>query len=191
MCAITVSINSVIKSAGHDGHNGPVYAAGMKAAHQKWGDIIPAFSYDGGRYAGQNWGAGAAIYGAGCAVGNGGGQTTPPTTITVTATPSGGGGGTPQKVTLCHRTNSDHNPYVRITVSTNSVIKSSGHEGHNGPVYAAGMKAAHQKWGDIVPSFTYTSKTGGSASYGGKNWPAGQAIFDAGCGSANPPRRHR
>ncbi len=87
---ITVSINSVIKSSGHDGHNGPVYAAGMKAAHQKWGDIIPAFSYDGGSYAGQNWAAGAAIFGAGCAVPTGGGHTTPPTTITVTATPSGG-----------------------------------------------------------------------------------------------------
>ena len=188
---ITVSINSVIKSSGHDGHNGPVYAAGLKAAHQKWGDIIPAFSYDGGSYPGQNWAAGSAIFGAGCAVGNGGGHTTPPTTITVTATPSGGGGGTSQKVTLCHRTNSDHNPYVRITVSINSVIKSSGHDGHNGPVYAAGMKAAHQKWGDIIPSFTYTAKTGDTASYGGKNWPAGQAIFDAGCMLGQPTTRSK
>ena len=94
-----------------------------------------------------------------------------------------------QKVTLCHRTNSDHNPYVRITVSINSVIKSSGHDGHNGPVYAAGLKAAHQKWGDIIPSFTYTTKTGDTASYGGKNWPAGRAIFDAGCTCSAGPRR--
>jgi hypothetical protein len=183
---ITVSINSVIKSSGHDGHNGPVYAAGMKAAHQKWGDIIPAFSYDGGSYAGQNWAAGGAIYGAGCAVETGGGPTNPPTTITVTATPSGGGGATSQKVTLCHRTNSDQNPYVRITVSINSVIKSSGHDGHNGPVYAAGMKAAHQKWGDIIPSFTYPTSSGSTASYGGKNWPAGQAIFAGGCVDSRP-----
>ncbi len=183
---ITVSINSVIKSSGHDGHNGPVYAAGMKAAHQKWGDIIPAFSYDGGSYPGQNWAAGAAIFGSGCAAEPGGGHSTPPTTITVTATPSGGDGGTSQKVTLCHRTNSDHNPYVRITVSINSVIKSSGHDGHNSQVYAAGMKAAHQKWGDVIPSFTYTTKTGDTASYGGRNWPAGRAIFDAGCAVSRP-----
>ena len=62
-----------------------------------------------------------------------------------------------QKVTLCHRTNSDHNPYVRITVSINSVIKSSGHDGHNGPVYAAEMKSAHQKWGDIIPASATTA----------------------------------
>jgi hypothetical protein len=178
---ITVSINSVIKDAGHDGHDGPVYAAGMKAAKQKWGDIIPAFSYSGGSYPGKNWGAGAAIYGAGCEVETGGGHTTSPPTVTVTATPSSGGGGSHQKVTLCHRTNSETNPYVRITVSINSVVKGAGHDGHNGPVFAAGMKAAHQKWGDIIPSFTYTTKTGSTATYGGKNWPAGRAIVDAGC----------
>ena len=81
-----------------------------------------------------------------------------------------------QKVTLCHRTNSDSNPYVTITVSINSVIKSSGHDGHQGPVYAAGMKAAKQKWGDIIPAFSYPG-----GSYAGKNWPGGRAIFDAGC----------
>jgi hypothetical protein len=183
---ITVSVNSVIKDAGHDGHEGPVYAAGMKAAKQKWGDIIPSFSYAGGSYAGKNWPAGSAIYAAGCGVATGGGHTSAPPTITVTATPSSGGGGTHQKVTLCHRTNSETNPYVRITVSVNSVIKDAGHDGHNGPVFAAGMKAAHQKWGDIIPSFTYTTKTGSTASYGGKNWPAGQAIFDAGCVVGQP-----
>ena len=75
---------------------------------------------------------------------------------------------------------------MRITVSINSVIKSSGHDGHDGPVYAAGMKAAHQKWGDIIPSFTYPNSGGSTASYGGKNWPAGQAIFDAGCVLGQP-----
>jgi hypothetical protein len=166
---ITVSINSVISGAGHDGHQGSVYAAGMKAAKQKWGDIIPAFSYPGGSYAGKNWPAGEAIFDAGCAAPGGGQTTTPPTTTT----PGGGGS---QKVTLCHRTNSETNPYVRITVSINSVIKGAGHDGHNGPIFAAGMKSAKQKWGDIIPSFTYPG-----GSYGGKNWPAGRAIFDAGC----------
>jgi hypothetical protein len=86
-----------------------------------------------------------------------------------------------QKVTLCHRTNSDNNPYVVITVSINSVIKGAGHDGHNGPVYQPGMKSAGQKWGDIIPSFTYTNKDGSSGSYAGKNWPAGQALFNVGC----------
>jgi hypothetical protein len=48
------------------------------------------------------------------------------------------------------------------------------------------MKAAHQKWGDIIPSFTYPSESGGTSSYGGKNWPAGQAIFGAGCAVGQP-----
>ena len=89
-------------------------------------------------------------------------------------------------MTLCHRTNSETNPYVRITVSINSVVKSHGHDGHNGPVFAVGMKSAHQKWGDIIPSFTYPSASGGTSSYGGKNWPAGQAIFSAGCVLGQP-----
>lgn len=42
---ITVSINSVIKGEGHDGHDG---------------DIIPPFAYEGGSYAGKNWTPGRA-----------------------------------------------------------------------------------------------------------------------------------
>ena len=92
-----------------------------------------------------------------------------------------------QKVTLCHRTNSETNPYVRITVSISSVVKSSGHDGHNGPVFRAGLKAAKIKWGDIIPSFTYTTKSGSSATYAGRNWPAGSAIFNAGCSTPTQP----
>lgn len=43
---ITVSINSVINGAGHDGHDG---------------DIIPPFAYEGGSYAGKNWTEGMAL----------------------------------------------------------------------------------------------------------------------------------
>ncbi len=175
---ITVSINSVIKGSGHGGHQGPAYASGMKAAKQKWGDIIPAFSYPGGSYAGTNWPAGRAVFDGGCTTPSGGGQTTPPTT----STPDGGGN---QKVTLCHRTNAETNPYVRITVSISSVVKGAGHDGHNGPLFVAGMKSAKQKWGDIIPSFTY-AVAGGTTTYGGKNWPAGRAIFDAGCAVSLP-----
>ena len=183
---ITVSVNSVIKGPGHDGHEGPVYSAGMKQAKQKWGDIIPSFTYPGGSYAGKNWPSGKAIYDAGCRAGDGGGggnTTTPPPSTT----PTSGGGGNDEKVTLCHRTNSETNPYVRITVSINSVVKGDGHDGHNGPIFAVGMKSAKQKWGDIIPSFTYTTKGGDTATYAGKNWPAGQAVFNAGCTIQIPP----
>jgi hypothetical protein len=91
-----------------------------------------------------------------------------------------------QKVTLCHRTNSENNPYVRITVSVNSVVKSSGHDGHVGPIHVPGMKAAGQRWGDVIPSFSYTTKSGGTATYGGKNWPAGQALLERGCVASQP-----
>lgn len=100
---------------------------------------------------------------------------------------SGDNGGGNQKVTLCHRTNSETNPYVRITVSINSVVKGHGHDGHGGPIFQAGMKSAKQKWGDIIPSFTYPTKGGDTATYGGKNWPAGQAILDAGCAVETEP----
>ena len=75
---------------------------------------------------------------------------------------------------------------MRITVSINSVVKGHGHDGHNGPIFEAGMKSAMQKWGDIIPSFTYPTDGGSTATYGGKNWPAGQAIFDADCTVAQP-----
>lgn len=80
------------------------------------------------------------------------------------------------KVTLCHRTNSDTNPYVRITVDANAVIK-EGHGDHTGPVWSPGLKAQQIKWGDIIPPFAYNGGT-----YAGMNWTdAGRAIFSAGC----------
>jgi hypothetical protein len=85
-----------------------------------------------------------------------------------------------EKVTLCHRTDSDTNPYVVITVdiaSAGEARTAEGHNSHNGPVWSAGLKAAHIKWGDIIPAYTF-----GSFSYPGKNLTAaGQAILDNGC----------
>lgn len=75
------------------------------------------------------------------------------------------------KVTLCHRTNSNTNPYVQITVDENAVVK-QGHDGHDGPVWNSGLKAQHVKWGDIIPPF---------GEYPGKNYPAGKSILDDGC----------
>ena len=63
------------------------------------------------------------------------------------------------KVTLCHRTNSVTNPYVRITVAASSVYKNAGHYGHdeiyNGHhVFDSSVDYPNNKkdWGDIIPA---------------------------------------
>ena len=67
---------SIVKEAGHDSHDGPVFPA--TGEDGKWGDIIPPFSYYASEqdrrsgaspqtYPGQNWTAeGQAAYAAGC-----------------------------------------------------------------------------------------------------------------------------
>lgn len=64
-----------------------------------------------------------------------------------------------RKVTICHRTHSETNPYVRITVDYNSVNKKSGHQGHDEifagqHVFTAGIykRAKDKLWGDIIPA---------------------------------------
>jgi hypothetical protein len=66
-----------------------------------------------------------------------------------------------RKVTICHRTHSETNPYVRITVDYNSVNRKSGHQGHDEifageHVFKAGIykRAKDKLWGDIIPSDT-------------------------------------
>jgi hypothetical protein len=64
-----------------------------------------------------------------------------------------------RKVTICHRTHSETNPYVRITVDYNSVNKKSGHQGHD-EIYAGEhvfnpgiyKRAKDKLWGDIIPA---------------------------------------
>jgi hypothetical protein len=82
------------------------------------------------------------------------------------------------KVTICHATNSDSNPYRAITVDiASSGYVKSGHADHTGPVWDATLKARHISWGDIIPSYTY-----GTFAYPGLNWNAqGQAIWNADC----------
>ena len=89
--------------------------------------------------------------------------------------PKGTGG---QQQQICHRTNSNTNPYVSIHPDVSSIVKKSGHDGHNGPIWDPTLKAQHIKWGDIIPPFDY----GNNQHYDGKNWTAeGQAIFNNGC----------
>jgi hypothetical protein len=85
------------------------------------------------------------------------------------------------KVTICHRTNSNSNPYVQITPDVSGVL--DGHADHTGPVWDATLKEQHIKWGDIIPPFDYDG-----GSFPGLNWTTdGQAIYDNGCVPPGPP----
>lgn len=78
----------------------------------------------------------------------------------------------PEKVTICHASSSQTNPYVQEEPNKSADV--SGHDGHTGPVWFSGITVS---WGDIIPPFTYTG-----GSYPGKNWTTeGQAIFNNGC----------
>lgn len=94
----------------------------------------------------------------------------------------------PQKVTICHRTDSVTNPYVRETVSSSSVDGNSGNDNgkgdhlleHTGPVFQKGF-THNDTWGDIIPSFDTKGKSYDSPQTS-LNWnSAGQAIWNNKC----------
>jgi hypothetical protein len=95
------------------------------------------------------------------------------------------------KVTICHRTHAETNPYVIITVDEASVDGDNGNDHgkgdhlfeHTGPVWFPGAKAAGVFWGDIIPPFYSDGET--LTGYPSLNWnAAGQAIFENGCTGA-------
>ena len=103
---------------------------------------------------------------------------------------SGAGSAENHKVTICHRTNANTNPYVVITVDTDAAGggKDNGVGDHSaehlGPVWNPSLKAAHIEWGDIIPP--YTDDQG--KSFPGLNWTsAGQAIYENDCKPVTPP----
>jgi hypothetical protein len=87
------------------------------------------------------------------------------------------------KVTICHRTASQSNPYVEESVD----IASSGHlqgghdQNHNGPLWHAGIVG---KWGDVIPAYDYAPA---GFHYDGKNNDAaGLALLANHCNFETP-----
>lgn len=85
------------------------------------------------------------------------------------------------KVTICHATNSQTNPYVKITVNSSSIDEANhatpnGHGTHEGGVWHKGIVA--HTWGDIIPPFESPEGT----RYAGMNWnDEGKTVYDKGC----------
>lgn len=88
------------------------------------------------------------------------------------ALPASATKGTPEhKVTLCHATHSETNPFVAITVD----VASAKFRAHD----------AHQDNEDIIPAFTVAD--GYPFDYPGKNLDnGGQEFLDNGCASTSP-----
>jgi hypothetical protein len=87
--------------------------------------------------------------------------------VVLSACTSGGrqSGQGADKVTICHATSSESNPFTENTVAKDGSV--SGHDGHTG---------------DIIPPFDYLDNNGQTRHYPGKNWDAdGQAILNDGC----------
>jgi hypothetical protein len=84
------------------------------------------------------------------------------------------------KVTLCHATDSETNPYVVITVdikSAGEAMNAKGHASHTGPIFQPGDKAKGIDWGDIIPPYTFFG-----FSFPGLNaTPEGLDILANGC----------
>jgi hypothetical protein len=87
------------------------------------------------------------------------------------------------RVTICHATGADSNPYVVLTPDIASAgYLQGGHDGHTRPIWVSGDQSAHQKWGDIIPPYQYVRADGTVFVFAGLNWTAqGQAIWNNGC----------
>jgi hypothetical protein len=105
------------------------------------------------------------------------------------AAPAWASAGNDDNVTFCHATASQSNPYVVITTDPKAFFQ-QGHDGHDGPVWTAAGSADQGRWGDIVPSFSYSYAQGQetvTGDYPGKNWTEeGQLVLQAGCQQPSP-----
>ena len=107
--------------------------------------------------------------------------------LAVGAATASQGGADDHKVTLCHRTNAENNPYVVVTIDKAGVFR-TGHDGHDeGGVYQPGNKANGVRWGDIIPAFDYYASPQDEAAgtrdhYDGlNNTAAGLDVLANGC----------
>lgn len=80
------------------------------------------------------------------------------------------------KVTICHRTASDTNPYTQITVDASAVDGKGGGDhylSHTGPIWNPTLPQG-TKWGDIIPPIP--------GAHDGLNWTRkGRLIWRRGC----------
>jgi LPXTG-motif cell wall-anchored protein len=83
-------------------------------------------------------------------------------------------------ITLCHATDSNSNPYTKVTVDDDSVVK-DGHGTHTGPIWNPTLKAQKTQWGDIIPAFDYYNDKGELKHFAGINTPEGNSILAADC----------
>ena len=105
----------------------------------------------------------------------------------------------PNKVTICHRSNADTNPYVEITVSFDAAtgeLKDNGHSdhtSHTGLVFDANTTyptpRSSDQWGDIIPAYTYAGdSTHEAGTYQGMNLTtAGLALLANHCNVPSAP----
>lgn len=60
--------------------------------------------------------------------------------------------GNEDNITICHRTNSNGNPYVEVTTDPSGQNGGTDHMfEHQGPLWNPGLKAQKIEWGDVIP----------------------------------------
>ncbi|MFL6206164.1 MAG: DUF5979 domain-containing protein [Acidimicrobiales bacterium] len=110
------------------------------------------------------------------------------------------GAGQEGSVTICHRTNSNHNPYVVESPSVQGQNGAADHlQEHQGPLWDPTLKKQKIEWGDVIapiagvsddPSTPDVDESKGSQAYQEleeQQAGEGQAFIDRGCHAAEPP----
>ena len=90
----------------------------------------------------------------------------------------------PEPAFICHRTNSNANPYLKIDPANPGQNGGADHFGeHTGPVWNPDLKRQHIEWGDVIPP-SDAHPDGSQAWQDLENDPnsaGGQSFIDHGC----------